>query len=70
MGFWETMKGNHLADVLMQCLPELAGREQYSIELLDMEKMQKYVAEHLAKGERYIQHIVNADGTIFLIMEK
>lgn len=71
MNFWDTSRGYHLANVITRYLPELAkSKEQYTKEFSDIVSMEEYVSRAIGNGERYVQHIVHSDGSVFLIMEK
>lgn len=69
MSFWDTVKGQHLADVLIRFLPSMA-KEQYTKDFSDKKEMEFYIKERIAQGERYVTHFCHDDGSAFLIMEK
>lgn len=70
MDFWNTVKGNQLADVLIQCLPELTKEKTQHIEKFqDEQKALEYIDERLMDGEKLIQ-VFQLDYTICIVMEK
>lgn len=76
MSFWETVKGNHLADVLMHTLPDIAEvlqekrveREQY-VKKVAHGFLEDYITTEIELGRRYVDAI--PVGNHFLVvMEK
>lgn len=70
MNFWETIRGHHLADVLIRCLPEIAEKkkEQY-VKRVNLTLFETSILEEIQKGNCYINHQVIGDEVI-LIFEK
>lgn len=68
--FWSTVKGNDLADVLIQELPRLtAPKKQEMVESQNDEETRKAIREYLAKGYCLV-HTVSLIGSVLLIFEK
>lgn len=71
MSFWDTIKGNHLADILIKYLPMLCEKkkEQYYIAITDYKKIQSIIMEEIDKGNKYVA--MHDDGlSKLLIFEK
>lgn len=66
--FWETMRGQRLADVLTRELPKLTKNKQYTESMTD-DKVHLFLEERVAAGDRYINHF-SFNGTTTVIMEK
>ena len=67
--FWNTMKGQQLAEILIRELPKLTkGKEQY-IETMKPCNVHRFLNERIKAGDRYVgQHTY--DGLTTIIMEK
>lgn len=78
--FWDTVKGHHLADVLIQALPQLVKKEQYtklysyheSIEELNyLSYLQKDINKELIENKSRVVQIIKkefASGIEFLVV--
>lgn len=67
--FWDTIRGNHLADILIRELPKLTKKKaQYAETMADAE-VPAFLAERIGAGERYINHF-SYNGETTVIMEK
>lgn len=68
--FWNTVKGNNLADVLIQELPRLAApKKQEMVESQNDEETRNTIWEYLEKGY-CLAHMVPLIGSVLLIFEK
>lgn len=67
--FWDTIKGQQLAEILIRELPKLTNsKEQYTENMPD-EEVHYFLEKKLKAGERYIGHY-SYGGMITIIMEK
>ena len=65
--FWDTVKGHRLADVLIDCLPELATKkEQYTIQRYDFE-VKQMIDKELSKGARVVTMTKCCDDSILVV---
>ena len=73
MNFWDTVKGNYLADTLMRTLPKLADKadgrtEQYTELLTGPYDAMDYVAKEIAGGSKYVGHLTSRENDGFLVI--
>lgn len=67
--FWDTIKGQQLAEILIRELPKLTNsKEQYTENLPD-EEVHYFLEKKLKAGKRYIGHY-SYGGMTTIIMEK
>ncbi|MDD3362685.1 MAG: hypothetical protein PHW34_13535 [Hespellia sp.] len=66
MSFWDTVKGNNLADVLLSTLPQLTAETQYVVTLKDV-AVEKFLREKVSAGEKYVNHF-SYEGRTTIIM--
>lgn len=70
MDFFNTILGNNLAHVLIECLPKLAERKQYIEEVHDA-KVANWVADKIAHGYRFVASMKGSrEGHTLIIIEK
>lgn len=68
--FWNTVKGNDLADILIQELPRLtAPKKQKMVESQNDNETRKAIEEYLNKGYCLV-NTVQLIGSVLLIFEK
>lgn len=68
--FWDTQLGNRLAHTLNACLPKLAEKEQYVVEVKENESAKELIKENIKKGASFV-NAVYENGTVkLLIFEK
>ena len=77
LNFWETVRGNHLADTLIRELPKitdlLKGKEEEKeqfIVSLPRNEVHSFIADQLAMGRRYLDSIDGDNGNVSVIIEK
>lgn len=70
LDFWDTVKGNGLADVLIQELPRLtAPKKQEMVESQNDSETRKAIEEYLKKGYCLV-NTIQLIGSVLLIFEK
>lgn len=75
MDFWSTVRGVHLAEILMHELPKLtellqnADRKQYT-ERIHKDTLCVFLEEEIRKGAKYVTHTEVDNDYILVIMEK
>ena len=68
--FWNTVKGNDLADVLIQELPKLTTpKKQEMVESQNDSETQKAIEEYLEEGYCLV-NTIQLIGSVLLIFEK
>lgn len=66
--FWDTIKGQQLAEILIRELPKLTkGTQQYAKSIKD-DEVHEFLNRKLDAGERYINHYSHG-GRTTIIME-
>ena len=75
LNFWDTLRGNNLADTLIRELPKitdlLKGKEEKEqfIVTISRREVPLYIKEQLMLGRRYMDCIDVGNGDVLIIME-
>ena len=69
MDFWNTVLGNHLAETLIRCLPEITEKKQNTV-IVENKKAPELVISKISQGESYVASMPNSDDSTLLIFEK
>lgn len=67
--FWETIRGQRLADTLIKELPKLVRPKTQYTETLPDDDVHSFLGERVGSGDRYVAHFTNG-GFTTVIMEK
>ncbi|MBR5193043.1 MAG: hypothetical protein IKW37_01295 [Bacteroidaceae bacterium] len=67
--FWETIRGQRLADTLIKELPKLVKTKTQYTETLPDDDVHSFLGERIGSGDRYVAHFKNG-GFTTVIMEK
>lgn len=67
--FWETIRGQRLADTLIRELPKLMNKKTQYTETLPDHEVHSFLEKRIGSGDRYVAHFKN-EGFTTVIMEK
>lgn len=76
LNFWDTVRGNNLADTIIRELPKITEflknkeeKEQFIVSL-PRNEVHSFIADQLAMGRRYMDSIDGDNGNVSVIIEK
>lgn len=76
LNFWDTVRGNNLADTIIRELPKITEflknkeeKEQFIVSL-PRNEVHSFIADQLAMGRRYLDSIDGDNGNVSVIIEK
>lgn len=70
MTFWDTVRGHHLADTLIRCLPKLAKEERENQKCFIVFKKEMYekIETLISEGLTLYQIVDDGSGKVMIIM--
>ena len=68
LSFWDTVRGNELADTLIRNLPKLAGREQICVRCKDVDEAVKIIEKAInEKRARFLAAVPLNDPRLIIL---
>ena len=70
MTFWDTVRGHHLADTLIRCLPKIAKEEKENQKCFVVERKELYekVESLISEGLTFYQIVDDGSDKVMIIM--